>query len=647
MLNEIDIENKSQLELLQQLVGDLRAGDMRQIRLLTPLIKASLLVQEKIKVEEIIQGLYSPFIENSMLNVIDIMVVRIIMKRLGYGDIDFSKAIEVHDQEIALGNAVAMSHRASMYMDTTRQDGEVNFAEAIVLLERAIELGHCNSMFKRAVLYTPGREDYGVDIAKAIDLFEQAISLGHDAAMFNRAMMLYAGECGQAVDLGRAIVLFDQAITLGNAQAMYFRAQMYHLGKGVVVDFNKAIGLFDQAIKLGNTDAMFGRSLMYLDLKVGEIDFPNAIALLEQGIALGSAKAMYLRSQMYLNGKGAPIEVAKALRLHRRAVEIIKDIPPLKSENLSNQDKKIHAYHMAMSKNDTVKAVDLLINDFDLVTEFIEIDCKYLFMSNQSHLQRIKAVIERCIVMSLDKHKQNELYVLVLMALDGCEKELGYKKLGPVVINDLLRLKKGYLVEMKFDDIKSENLPAIMQLVIDTWNGFMNDGWTDETVNFTQNAALILSHAMYKLKLLNKEEESRDFLKNIATILLKSMYGERCTIRFGFSVSIEQVMLLMAFSGLPIKPPLSLTDLNRALGSEGLCYEYVPREQIPSPVQTSLNEPCSMDADFALPSTDLVRKRVMEPLLVSDSKKSRLFQAGAAHIPSHTETGTVTSYSLG
>ncbi len=794
MLNESDIENKSQLELLQQLVDDLIGGDIRQRFLLVPLTKICLLTQENTQVEKIILRIAQYCNEGIKLNNIDAMVITGVMRDLGCPGFDFDKFIECYDEAIKSGNAVAMVARARMHMkvkdnaadeeraialledaialgyvpamhvrafihmkiqgsaadeamaiklfdvviqsgfpdamfrrsalyvhgrgckvDYVRaiellnesiklghtdamlsrarmhikgrggmvdnaeaivllnkgiklgctdamvmraamymavrnshidelsaialfdqaialgnveamvqrafmhmrvQDSEVDYASVIVLLDKAIKHDHAVAMINRALMHLKGHggvvdeasaialldkaialgnveamsqralmhmkvQDSEVDYASAIVLLDKGIKHGHAVAMINRALMHLKGHCG-VVDEASAIALLDKAIKCDHAEAMYRRALIHLKDQSGVIDYAKAIELLDKAIQHGNSAAMLSRTYMHLKGHGGVIDEVSAIVLLDKAIALGDVGAMYRRAILYLKGITVPVDFVKAIRLHRMALEKDNGIKPLPLEGFSPHDKNIYSYHAAMRQNDTKKAADLLITDFELVTEFIEFDCKHSFIKNPSHLKKIHAVINQCVAMKLDRHKQNELYVLVLIALDDCEKELGHKKLGPVVVNELLQLKKDYLVKVRLDDIKFENLLVIMQLVINAWNGCMNDGWTEVTVNFTKDAAIILSDAMYTLKYLKKETESKDFLKHIATILLKNMYGEKVDVRLSASLSYQQVMLLVAFGGLPTKSPVSLTELNRALGLEGLCFKNGPKRELPA-----------------------------------------------------------------
>ena len=434
---------------------------------------------------------------------------------------------------------------------------------------------------------------------------------------------------GGVVDEASAIALLDKAIKCDHAEAMYRRALIHLKDQSGVIDYAKAIELLDKAIQRGNSAAMLSRAYLHMKGQGGVVDEASAIVLLDKAITLGDVGAMYRRAILYLKGITVPVDFVKAIRLHRMALEKDNGIRPLPLEGFSPHDKNIYSYHAAMRQNDTKKAADLLITDFELVTEFIEFDCKHSFIKNPSHLKKIHAVINQCVAMELDRHKQNELYVLVLIALDDCEKELGHKKLGPIVVKELLQLKKDYLVKVRLDDIKFENLLVIMQLVINAWNGCMNDGWTEVTINFTKDAAIILSDAMYTLRFLKKEAESEDFLKHIATILLKNMYGEKVDVRLSASLSYQQVMLLVAFGGLLTKPPVSLTELNRALGLEGLCFKNVHRRELPAIVEPSLDGSRAMDVCPGAPFPAPPKKRgVREMNPLGEFNPARFFSGG-------------------
>lgn len=158
--------------------------------------------------------------------------------------------------------------------------------------------------------------------------------------------------------------------------------------------------------------------------------------------------------------------------------------------------------------------------------------------------------------------------------------------------------------------IKPQHLPVIMQLVIDTWNDFANHGW----VGFTKDAALILGNAMLGLKFHHQEKASDDFLRSIATILLKKIYGEEYGLMLSFDLTFEQVMLLNAFQAFS-SPPVSIQDLNRALGSEGLCFKYAPIASMPAPSQLTFTN---------VLSSENREKRAAEEDLGGDERRPRI-----------------------
>ena len=196
--------------------------------------------------------------------------------------------------------------------------------------------------------------------------------------------------------------------------------------------------------------------------------------------------------------------------------------------------------------------------------------------------------------------------------MDCFEKEVGHNKLAGDVISELTALKRDYLVKLDLSVIKHQQLPVIMQLVIDTWNDFANHGWIG---GFTKDAALILGNAMHGLKFHHQEEASEDFLKSIATILLKKIYGEEYGLRLSFDLTFEQVMLLNAFQAFS-SPPVSIQDLNRALGSEGLCFKHAPIVSMPAPA------PAQLTFTNAL-SSENREKRAAEEDLGGDERRPR------------------------
>ena len=146
-----------------------------------------------------------------------------------------------------------MLMRALMHYEG--QGGAVNFTKAIELYERAILLGNTVAMNNRAIMHQNGQGG-AVNFTKAIELYERAILLGNTVAMFMRAEMHRIGQ-GGAVNFVRAIELCELAITLGSEQAMIVRACMYLKGQGGPEEVIKAIRLHRKAAEINKKTPSF------------------------------------------------------------------------------------------------------------------------------------------------------------------------------------------------------------------------------------------------------------------------------------------------------------------------------------------------------------------------------------------------------
>lgn len=254
----------------------------------------------------------------------------------GYS-LNYSEAIRLYEQAIALGDATAMGNRAFMHQHgqggIDRQPAVLGkYYEGVVAegSTTAVDnLANIPQRWQTYILQEGHRTIVGEpDYPAAIHLYQQAMALGNTTAMNSRALMHKSGhgEVDGMPNYPAAINLFEQAIALDDTIAMNNRAIMYQLGQGEVdgkPNYPAAISLFEQAIALGDTMAVNNRAFMHKNGS-GEIDdkpnYPAAIRLLEQEIALGNKMAIYIRAQMFqygegeINNKPNLIQAAKLLR---------------------------------------------------------------------------------------------------------------------------------------------------------------------------------------------------------------------------------------------------------------------------------------------------------------------------------------------
>jgi len=547
---------------IKQLVDDLKSGSRdndfySQIDLLYSLVKSSLLSEEKIKTEEIIQDLTIYCTEGVAANNSNAILISAQMHYLGIGyQTNFNKTIELLNQLITLGNVDAMYGRG--FMHERGQGSDVDFPAAIRLYEQAIALGHASAMFNRAFMHQTGRGGT-VDFPAAIELYEQAIVLGDTTAMYNRAFMHKNGLGGE-VDFPSAILLYEQAIARDNADAMNNRALMHKNGLGGAVDYPSAILLYEKAIARDNTDAMSNRAFMHEQGLGGEVDYPAAIRLYERAIAMGNTCAMFNRALMHEQAQGGPKDITKAARLYRLAA----DNNCLQAINRLNYTEiGIFYYHHAMSQTNIVNALELTLNNPELVAEFIEYDCKKCVLADPKNLEHIEQFIVNYGASTSDKCAQNKLCESILTALHDCELDMQGD------FDHVMQFKKYHLSKLHITNIKVDNIPCILQMIINTWYYFTNKEWTEETTQFTKNAAEILSKMMYRLKLLEIDSIAKPFLRNIALILVKNMLGKKHGLSMAQQVSVSHVMRLIAFQ----EETHTVDELNSFLRAKGLIIQ--------------------------------------------------------------------------
>jgi TPR repeat protein len=166
--------------------------------------------------------------------------------------------------------------------------GKPNYTEAIQLYEEAIALGHPFAMLDRAQMYGKG---FGGDInyPKAIELYEKIIKLGKPKvttgdALSNWGFLVYSGKTGELNEakLVLATELFEMAIKLENSDAMINLAIMHSNGQCGKVNYTKAKDLLEKAINLGNSRALFPCALMYMEGQGAKKDYKHAFELFEQ-----------------------------------------------------------------------------------------------------------------------------------------------------------------------------------------------------------------------------------------------------------------------------------------------------------------------------------------------------------------------------
>ncbi len=406
-------------------------------------------------------------------------------------------------------------------------------------------------MYHRAVMHQNGQGG-AVDLYKAAALYDRAITLGHTDAMSRRACMHQKGEGGE-VNLPAAIRLYHQLIPLNDEMAMLQCAIIYEETQTDEPGIKTAIKLYEKAIALGNIDAITRLARIYQKGKSGQVNLPAAIELYEQAIKLGNADAMYHRARMHQNGHGGPIDMKKAARLYRRAAEK----KHTEADNtLKNQQIGIFNYHHRMCLQDTENAAKIVTADCKLLTEFIEFDCKYMLCIDACHLKYIEDFINQYCAINEDGVLQSKLE-LVLIALNDCETAFNGK------IIDLMQLKINCLLAMKIIHINNDNISTIMLILTNTWYYVTTNQPAEEAELFTREIYPIIRQAMYKLMLSGGPAIENAVLKNMAIIILKNMYGSRCSINMN-DVSIEQVMILIAHHENPVK--ISIGDMNKFLG---------------------------------------------------------------------------------
>ena len=474
-----------------------------------------------------------------------------LMYKTGQGvERNYAAAIELYKQAAAMDYAPAMSNLALMYK--TGQGVEPNYPKAIELYEKAAELGHASAMCNLALMYKNG---HGVapNHPKAIELLTQAVKLGSPVAMFNLALMYKKGQ-GVERNYLKAAELLTQAVELGHADAMFNLALMYKKGQGVEPNDPKAIELYEKAVELGHADAMFNLALMYENGQGVEPNYLKAIELYEKAVALGDAGAMFSLALLYQNGFGCNKDLSKAARLFRKAVE--KD-GLLSIEHLKISIEPTYRYHHHMLNNDVENTVKLLKAHADLVGEFIEYDFLSA-LSNPKTLKRINAVMEQYKQSLTAQVEEKAAYQhLNLSLLKACnEREASNPE---QLSEELAILKINCLNALDINEISEDELPPICEQIINLWYGV--DGFTDV-------ASSLLTKILNKAELKSVSLDSF-YLKNIALILVKKLYGEE----YGITPNEwnqGQVLLLIGFLKLPVKPPLDVISL--CIGKEHIIH---------------------------------------------------------------------------
>jgi len=530
MITLEDVRTKSRLELIKILVNKVKNNEISQPQYssltghLAQLLKVSLL-ENRIETSQHLEDL-NEFCQKGILEGnSSALLMRALMLQHGLGiEENHSEAIKLYNQVMNTSSPLSMTalnERAIMYINGV--GSEINYRKAIELFDKAIRKGDAEAMKWRAFMYYEGLGGEEND-KKAINLFKKAISLGNRGALTHLGSIYFDDD--SLIDFSTAAGLFEEGISHAEPEAMYNRATMFHYGDRGTRDDEEAIKLFDLAAKLGDLDAV------------------------------------ELRAYMEMHGYGRSVNLSQAARFYRIAAENGK----LSSqERLNKPNLQIFYYHYFMTTKQIEKAQELLIKDPNLINEFIEFDCKFLI--NQENYSSIKLFIDKCVHSELDKFSLVKLHISTLSALQLEEnRQIQFRgaEESKEIINQITKLKTDILRDLSYGFLKIDDLTLVMDTVIHTWY-WVGEDFLRDAVFYINKIMCALNIQETKQALLQNNSVLKDLLKNIAVILVHSMYGEEYYTRIGPEIEVSHILIFVSLINNG-KIPTTVMAMNEILG---------------------------------------------------------------------------------
>jgi TPR repeat protein len=178
-----NLENKTQCELIQLLIEELKQGNVDQFDLFVSLVNRALLLDlDKKKVEMMLQDLLAYC--NKALEQNDGQADFLLgtLCEFGYGfPVSRDQAIVYYDLAISYDNPAGMNNRAIIH--ECGYGGIIDKKTAIIIYKRAVERGLAVAMNNRGRMYQNGQGGE-VDYPAAIALYQKSIKYKQSGAAF-------------------------------------------------------------------------------------------------------------------------------------------------------------------------------------------------------------------------------------------------------------------------------------------------------------------------------------------------------------------------------------------------------------------------------------------------------------------------------